>query len=94
MPSSRFARVLIAGSGPLSRVPPAVALLVVAALFAAGVIIGGITGAILLGLLVLGVALLIVATWAQRTPGERTGRIGILLLLIAITIARGLQLHR
>jgi hypothetical protein len=78
---------LLAGDGPLARVPPLVAFLVVAALFAVGVLVGGATGALLLGILAAGVAVLLAATWPVLAPGQRVGRVLVLLVLVAVAIS-------
>jgi hypothetical protein len=75
---------LIAGDGPLSRVPPLAVFVVVAAVFVGGVLVGGVLGALLLGLLAAGVALMLAATWEALAPGQRAGRLLILAVLIAV----------
>jgi predicted neutral ceramidase superfamily lipid hydrolase len=78
---------LLSGDGPLSRVPPLVAFLVVAAVFATGVVVGGPEGALLLGLLAAGVAVLLAATWLALVPGQRVGRALILVILVAVALS-------
>ncbi|MGH3875932.1 MAG: DUF6703 family protein [Actinophytocola sp.] len=78
---------LLAGDGPLARVPPLVAFLAVAAIFAVGVLVGGGTGALLLGLLAAGVAVLLAATWPVLAPGQRVGRVLVLFVLVAVAIS-------
>ena len=78
---------LLSGSGPLARVPPLVAFLVVAAVFALGIVIGGGTGAALLGLLAVGVAVLLAATWPVLEPGQRVGRLLVLVVLVAVALS-------
>jgi hypothetical protein len=78
---------LIAGDGPLSRVPPVAVFVVVAAAFVAGIVVRGVPGAVLLGLLAAGVAVLLAATWAALTPPQRFGRALILVLLIIIAVS-------
>jgi hypothetical protein len=78
---------LLDGDGPLARVPPLVAFLAVAAIFAAGVLIGGGTGALLLGALAAGVAVLLATTWSVLAPGQRVGRVLVLLVLVAVAIS-------
>jgi uncharacterized protein DUF6703 len=78
---------LLAGKGPLARVSPLVAFLVVAAVFALGVIIGGGTGAALLGLLAAGVAVLLAVTWPVLDSGQRAGRVLVLAILVAVAIS-------
>jgi predicted neutral ceramidase superfamily lipid hydrolase len=82
---------LLPGEGPLSRVPPVVAFAVVAALFAAGVLLGGVAGTVLLGLLAVGVAVLLATTWPRLSTPERLGRVLVLAVLVAVTIATALR---
>ncbi|AOS65043.1 hypothetical protein [Actinoalloteichus hymeniacidonis] len=86
MPSSADRRArLIPGDGPLSRVPPALAFLVVIALFLLGVWLGGWVGVLLLGTLILLVMGLLLVTWRSLGTGDRTMRLVALLMLVAIT---------
>ena len=78
---------LLAGSGPLSRVNPAAAFLVVAVVFAVGVIVRGPLGAGLLLLLAAGVAVLLVGTWRALAPAHRVGRVLVLALLVVIALS-------
>jgi hypothetical protein len=78
---------LLSGNGPLARVPPVAVFLVVAAVFALGVVMGGGTGALLLGLLAVGMAVLLAATWQVLEPGQRVGRVLILVVLVAVSIS-------
>ena len=78
---------LLSGNGPLARVTPLVAFLVVAAVFAVGIIVGGGTGALLLGLLTAGVAVLLAATWHVLSPGQRVGRVLIMAILVAVALS-------
>lgn len=78
---------LLSGHGPLARVPPVAVFLVVAVVFAIGVVVGGATGALLLGLLAAGVAVLLAATWRVLRPGERAGRVVVLVVLVAVAIS-------
>jgi energy-coupling factor transporter transmembrane protein EcfT len=78
---------LLAGEGPLSRVPPLAVFLVVAAVFVAGVVVRGVPGALLLGLLAAGVAVLLGVTWDALTSSQRLGRLLILVLLIIIAVS-------
>ena len=77
---------LLPGDGPLSRVPPIAAFLVVAAVFAVGVIVGGVVGAIVLGVLALGMAALLASTWGVLNPSQRGGRVVVLLVLVALAV--------
>ncbi|SDH91473.1 hypothetical protein SAMN05192558_103336 [Actinokineospora alba] len=78
---------LIAGQGPLAKVPPLLAFLVVIGLFTAGVLVRGVLGAALLGLLAAGVAVLLAATWQALSPGHRLGRVLVLVLLVAVALS-------
>jgi hypothetical protein len=78
---------LLAGDGPLARIPPLAVFLVVAAVFTLGVIVGGGTGALMLGLLAAGVAVLIAATWRVLEPNQRVGRVLILAILVSVAIS-------
>ncbi|SHF41914.1 hypothetical protein [Streptoalloteichus hindustanus] len=78
---------LLPGDGPLSRVPPVVAFLVVFGLFALGVWLRGAVGAALLGLLTLLVVVLLVATWSRLRPVERVGRIVVIAVLAAVAVS-------
>jgi thiol:disulfide interchange protein len=78
---------LIEGEGPLSRVPPLAAFLVVAVVFVVGVVVRGPLGATLLGLLAAGVAVLLAATWRALEPGQRFGRVLILGVLVAVAVS-------
>jgi hypothetical protein len=78
---------IIEGEGPLSRVPPVAAFLVVVVVFAAGILIGGGVGALLLGLLAAGVAAMLAATWGALAPNQRFGRLLILAVLVAVALS-------
>lgn len=77
---------IVPGSGPLARVPPVVAFVVVVAVFAAGVIVGGTVGALLLALLAVGVAVLLAVTWPRLATSERVGRVLVLSVLVAVAV--------
>lgn len=79
-------RPLLPGDGPLARVRPVVAFLVVLGLFLTGVLVGGTVGATLLGVLVVGAIALLAATWQVLTPAQRTLRVVVLLVLVVITV--------
>ncbi|MFL6123374.1 DUF6703 family protein [Actinophytocola sp.] len=78
---------LVAGEGPLSRVPPLLAFLVVAALFVVGVVVRGVPGALVLGALAAAIAVMLAVTWRTLAPGQRAGRVLILVLLIIIAVS-------
>jgi hypothetical protein len=77
---------MIAGEGPLARVPAPAVFAVVVVVVAAGVIIGGVVGAVLLAVLALGVAGLLAATWPALTTSERAVRVLVLVILVAIAV--------
>ncbi|KOV80209.1 hypothetical protein ADL03_34665 [Nocardia sp. NRRL S-836] len=74
------------GDGPLARVRPVVAFLVVLGLFITGVFVGGTVGAVLLGVLILGAVALLAATWKVLSPAQRTLRVVVLLVLAVIAL--------
>ena len=78
---------LLSGDGPLARMPAVAVFLVVAVVFAVGVIMRGVPGAVLLGLLAVGVAILLAATWQVLAPGQRVGRLLVLVVLVAVAIS-------
>lgn len=79
-------RPLLPGDGPLARVRPVVAFLVVLGLFVTGVLVGGTLGAVLLGVLVVGAIALLAATWRLLSPAQRTLRVVVLLVLAVIAL--------
>jgi energy-coupling factor transporter transmembrane protein EcfT len=78
---------LVAGNGPLSRVPPAAAFLVVIVVFALAVWLKGTVGALLMGLLGVGVLALLAVTWQALRPAERVLRVIVVLILAAVAIS-------
>jgi hypothetical protein len=78
---------LLAGDGPLAKVPPVAAFALVIGLFLVAVVVRGILGAVLLALLAAGVGALLVTTWPVLTPPARTGRLLILGSLVAIAVS-------
>ncbi|NYD34284.1 DUF6703 family protein [Actinomycetospora corticicola] len=84
-------RPLLPGTGPLARVSPVLAFLVVVVVFAAGVLVGGFVGALLLAVLVVGVAVLLATTWGRLSPPERAARSLILVVLVLVTIGVALR---
>jgi thiol:disulfide interchange protein len=78
---------LIEGEGPLAKVPPFAAFLLVAAVFVVAVLVGGAVGALLLGVLAAGLALLLAVTWQALSSSERAGRVFILAVLVAVAVS-------
>jgi hypothetical protein len=78
---------LLAGNGPLAKVPPAVAFLAVVAVFVVAVILRGAPGAALLGLLALAVGVLLAATWRVLPTPARAGRVAVLAVLVAVAVS-------
>ncbi|MGW5052330.1 DUF6703 family protein [Actinokineospora sp. NPDC004072] len=78
---------LLPGRGPLAKVPPLAAFLLVIGLFAAGVLIKGGVGAALLLLLAAAVGALLAATWGVLTPAQRGGRLLVLAVVVAIAFS-------
>lgn len=78
---------MVAGNGPLSRVPPAVAFLAVIVVFALAVWLRGGIGAALLGLLGVGVLAMLAVTWQVLRPVERVLRVVVVLILAGIAIS-------
>ena len=78
---------LLAGDGPLARIPALAVFVVVAGVFAAGVIIGGLTGALLLGALAVGVGVLLAATWPVLSSSQRAGRALVIAVLVAVAVS-------
>ncbi|HEX4702882.1 MAG TPA: hypothetical protein VH352_12190 [Pseudonocardiaceae bacterium] len=78
---------LIAGSGPLAKVPPVVAFGLVIVVFGLAVWLRGVTGAVLLGLLGVGVLVLLSATWQALRPADRVLRVLVVAILAAVAIS-------
>lgn len=81
-------RKLLPGDGPLAGVHPALAFLVVLAVFVLGVWLGGVAGALVLGSLAAAVGVLLAVTWPGLTPTERSLRLLVLLVVVAIALQR------
>lgn len=81
-------RKLLPGDGPLANVHPALAFLVVLAVFALGVWLGGVVGALVLGSLAAAVGVLLAVTWPGLTTTERSLRLLVLLVVVAIALQR------
>lgn len=78
---------LLPGDGPLAKVSPLLAFLVVVAVFVVGVVVKGPVGALLLGLLAVGVAVLLAATWRVLPQGQRLLRVLVLAVLVVIAVS-------
>jgi hypothetical protein len=78
---------LVAGNGPLARVPPAVAFGLVVVVFGLAVWIRGAVGALLLGVLGVGLLVLLAATWRVLRPADRVLRVIVVLILAAVAIS-------
>ncbi|HEV2782578.1 MAG TPA: DUF6703 family protein [Actinophytocola sp.] len=78
---------LLAGDGPLARVPPVAAFFAVVAVFAVAVLVRGVLGAALLGLLAVAVGVLLASTWPALSGPARAGRVIILAALVAIAVS-------
>jgi energy-coupling factor transporter transmembrane protein EcfT len=88
VPRRAFSRApLLPGRGPLARVPPAAAFLVVIVLFALGVWLRGPLGAGLLGLLALGLLALLGSTWRLLSTGQRVARVFVVVLLVVVAVS-------
>jgi hypothetical protein len=78
---------LLAGDGPLARVPPVAVFCVVIAMFATAVLVRGAIGAALLGLLAVGVGVLLAATWPVLSGSARAGRVLVLAVLVGVAVS-------
>lgn len=88
MPQRRSSRSpLLRGSGPLAKVPPAVAFLLVLVVFGLGIWLRGPVGAGLLGLLGVGVLVLLAGTWAVLRPVDRVLRVLVVLVLFGVALS-------
>jgi len=72
----------------LARINPTTAFVVALIVLLAGFFLPGIVGAALLALLGAALAALTFTTWPVQTPSTRAVRIGLLLLLLAVIIAK------
>jgi len=78
---------LVAGNGPLARVPPAAAFGVVVVVFGLAVWVRGAVGAILLGALGVGLLVLLAGTWRALRPADRVLRVVVVLILAAVAVS-------
>jgi hypothetical protein len=72
----------------LARVSPITAFLIALALMVAGLFLPGIVGAALLFVLAAALATLTFTTWPIQTPATRTVRLILLVLLLALVVAK------
>ena len=78
---------LLAGNGPLAKVPPVVAFGVVVVVFGVAVWLRGVAGAALFGVLGLGLLALLAATWQVLRPADRVLRVIVVAILAAVAIS-------
>jgi hypothetical protein len=78
---------LLAGNGPLAKVPPVAAFAVVVALFVVAIVVRGAAGAAVLGVLALAVGVLLAATWRVLPAPARAGRVLVLAVLVGIAVS-------
>lgn len=75
---------LVGGRGPLTKVPPLAAFLVVIVLFGLGVWLRGAVGAALLAILDIGVLVLLAGTWRALSSSARVMRLVVVAVLVAV----------
>jgi hypothetical protein len=78
---------LVAGNGPLAKVPPVGAFLGVIVVFGIGVWVKGVVGATLLGLLGVGVLALLAVTWPALRRADRVLRVVVVLILAGVAVS-------
>jgi hypothetical protein len=78
---------LIAGNGPLKKVPPVAAFFGVLVVFGIAVWLRGVVGAVLLGALGLGVLGMLAATWQTLRPADRVLRVIVVLVLAGVAVS-------
>jgi hypothetical protein len=84
-PTRRSRRApLVGGRGPLTKVPPVAAFLLVVVLFGLGVWLRGAVGTALLAVLDVGVLFLLVGTWRALSSSARVMRLVIVVILLAV----------
>ena len=72
----------------LARVSPTTAFVVALALLLAGLFLPGIVGAAVLFVLCAALAALTFTTWPVQTPSTRVIRVALLVLLLAVVVAK------
>jgi len=75
---------LIAGRGPLAKLPPLAAFVAVIVLFGLGVWLRGVIGATLMAVLDIGVLTLLAGTWRALGSSARVMRVVIVIILLAV----------
>jgi hypothetical protein len=75
---------LIGGRGPLTKVPPLAAFVLVVVLFGLGVWLRGAVGATLLAVLDIGVLILLAGTWRALSSSARVMRLVVVAILLAV----------
>jgi len=78
---------MVAGNGPLGKVPPLAAFLAVLVVFGVAVWLRGVVGAVLLGVLGVGVLTLLAVTWQTLKPADRVLRVVVILILAGVAIS-------
>lgn len=79
---------LLEGNGPLAKVPPVAAFVVVIVVFGVAVWLRGVVGAVLLGVLGLGVLGLLAATWRVLKPADRVLRVLVVVILAVVAFTQ------
>ena len=75
---------LIGGRGPLTKVPPIAAFLLVIVLFGLGAWLRGTIGTVLLAVLDVGVLVLLIGTWRALSSSARVMRLVVVAILLAV----------
>jgi hypothetical protein len=78
---------IVAGDGPLAKVPPVAAFVAVLVVFGIAVWQRGVVGAVLLGVLGLGVLAMLAVTWQTLRPADRVLRVIVVLILAGVAIS-------
>lgn len=78
---------LVAGNGPLAKVPPLAAFVVVIVVFGLAIWLRGAVGVALLGVLGLGVLAMLTTTWQALRPADRMLRVIVIAILVAVAIS-------
>ena len=78
---------IVAGNGPLAKVPPLAAFLVVLVVFGVAVWLRGVVGAVLLGALGVGMLAMLAVTWQTLKPADRVLRVVVILVLAGVAVS-------